>query len=156
MAPKPELMTTTLWDFPSQQYGNERQGDKNYQGATPAYILWNLLQRYTKPKDLVVDPMAGSGTTLDVARDLGRRALGYDLQPTRPDIFRSDARKLPLEDGKAAFVFVDPPYSTHIDYGDDPACIGKLHAGGPEYYRAMEGVLSEIRRVLRPGRHMAL
>ena len=36
MAPKPELMTTTLWDFPSQQYGNERQGDKNYQGATPA------------------------------------------------------------------------------------------------------------------------
>lgn len=156
MAPKPELMTTTLWDFPSQQYGNERQGDKNYQGATPAYILWNLLQRYTKPKDLVVDPMAGSGTTLDVARDLGRRALGYDLQPTRPDIFRSDARKLPLEDGKAAFVFVDPPYSTHIDYGDDPACIGKLHAGGPEYYRAMEGVLSEIHRVLRPGHYMAL
>ena len=53
-------------------------------------------------------------------------------------------------------MFVDPPYSTHIDYGEDPACIGKLHAGGPEYYRAMEGVLSEIRRVLRPGRHMAL
>ena len=59
MAPKPELMPTTLWDYPWQQYGNERQGDKNYQGATPAYILWNLLQRYAKPKDLVVDPMAG-------------------------------------------------------------------------------------------------
>lgn len=156
MAPKPELMTTTLWDFPSQQYGDESQGDKNYRGATPAYILWNLLQRYTKPKDLVVDPMAGSGTTLDVARDLGRRALGYDLQPTRPDIFHCDARKLPLEDGKASFVFVDPPYSTHLEYSDDPRCIGKLHAGGTDYYSAMELVLGEIHRILKPGRFMAL
>ncbi|MBW7865321.1 MAG: DNA methylase [Candidatus Hydrogenedentes bacterium] len=156
MAPKPELMTTTLWDFPSQQYGDESQGDKNYRGATPAYILWNLLQRYTKPKDLVVDPMAGSGTTLDVARELGRRALGYDLQPTRPDIFHCDARKLPLEDGKASFVFVDPPYSTHLEYSNDPRCIGKLHAGGPDYYIAMERVIAEIHRILKPGRFMAL
>jgi DNA modification methylase len=156
MASKPTLMTTTLWDFPSQQYGDEQQGDKNYKGATPAYILWNLLQRYTRPKDLVIDPMAGSGTTLDVARELGRRALGYDLQPTRPDIFRCDARKLPLQDGKASFVFIDPPYSTHLEYSDDPRCIGKLDAQNKEYYEAMELVIAEIDRVLRPGRHMAL
>ena len=156
MAQKPTLMTTTLWDFPSQQYGDEQQGDKNYRGATPAYIIWNLLQRYTKPKDLVIDPMAGSGTTLDVARDLGRRALGYDLQPTRADIFRCDARKLPLQDEKAAFVFIDPPYSTHLEYSDDPRCIGKLDAHSPEYYASMETVIREIHRILRPGRHMAL
>ncbi len=156
MARKPELMTTTLWDFPSQQYGDEAQGDKRYRGATPAYIPWNLLQRYTKPGELVVDPMAGSGTTLDVARDLGRRALGYDVNVTRKDIFNCDARKLPLEDEKAAFVFVDPPYSTHIEYSNDPRCIGTLDARDDEYYAAMECVISEIHRILKPGRHMAL
>jgi DNA modification methylase len=156
MAQKPVLMTTTLWDFPSQQYGDESQGDQEYRGATPAYLIWNLLQRYTKPKDLVVDPMAGSGTTLDVARELGRRALGYDLNVTRKDVFRADARKLPLEDAKADFAFVDPPYSTHVHYSDDPRCIGKLDAAGPEYYAAMAEVIAEIHRILRPDRYMAL
>lgn len=156
MAPKPYIMTTTLWSFPSQQYGNESQGDKNYAGMTPAYVIWNLLQRYTQPKDLVIDPMAGSGTTLDVARELGRRALGYDLQPTRKDIFRCDARKLPLESEKADFVFIDPPYSTHIKYSGKPECIGELDAQQPPYFEAMEMVISEIHRILRPGRHMAL
>ncbi len=156
MAEKPRLMTTTLWDFPSQQYGDEQQGDQEYRGATPAYIIWNLLQRYTRPGELVIDPMAGSGTTLDVARDLGRRALGYDLQVTRPDIFRRDARSLPLEDGKADFVFIDPPYSTHLKYSGDPRCIGELSADAPAYYEAMGLVLAEINRILRPGRAMAL
>jgi SAM-dependent methyltransferase len=100
--------------------------------------------------------MCGSGTTLDVARDLGRRALGYDIAPYRDDIFRVDARKLPLEDAKADFVFIDPPYSTHLEYSDDPACIGKLDAHESAYYEAMEQVIREIYRVLRPQRYMAL
>ncbi len=152
----PRLQVTTLWDFPSQNYGGQSQGDTAYAGATPSYLIWNLLERYTKEGDLVVDPMAGSGTTLDVARELGRRALGYDVYPTRPDIFRVDARKLPLEDGKAAFVFIDPPYSTHIKYSDDPRCIGRLDAAGGEYYQAMEMVIGEIYRILAPGRYMGL
>lgn len=156
--PKPplRLMTTSLWEYPSQHYGTETQGDPDYAGATPSFIIWNLLMRYTRKKDLVIDPMAGSGTTLDVARDLNRRALGYDLVPSRKDIFRADARKLPLEDEKADFVFIDPPYSTHIDYSDNPDCIGKLPASGREYYIAMEGVIREACRVLRPDRYMAL
>src|SRR5271154_427682 len=154
--PALRIQPTTLWDYPSQHYGDDVQGDPNFKGATPSYIIWNLLERYTKPKDLVIDPCAGSGTTLDVARELGRRALGYDLSPTRKDIFRVDARKLPLENDKADFVFIDPPYSTHIDYSDDPRCIGKLDAAGPEYYRAMEKVIGEIHRILRPGKHMGL
>ncbi|MDR1519488.1 MAG: site-specific DNA-methyltransferase [Planctomycetota bacterium] len=152
----PRLEASTLWDFPSQNYGGGKQGDKAYAGATPAQIVWNLLQRYTRPGDLVVDPMAGGGTTLDVARELGRRALGYDLVSRRPDVFRADARKLPLEDGKAGFVFVDPPYSTHIDYSGDPACIGKLDAAGSGYYAALDLAIGEIHRVLAAGRHMAL
>jgi DNA modification methylase len=154
--PAPERQVTTLWDYPSQNYGEGKQGDTAYVGATPSYIVWNLLQSYTKEKDLVVDPMCGSGTTLDVARDLSRRALGYDLNPTRPDIFRVDARKLPLETGKADFVFIDPPYSTHVDYSNDPRCIGKLDAATAAYYEAMALVIGEIDRVLKPGKFMAL
>ncbi len=155
--PPLQPQVTTLWDYPSQDYGEGAQGIAGYKGATPSYIIWNLLQRYTKEKDLVVDPMAGSGTTLDVARNLNRRALGYDVHPTRKDIFRVDARKLPPElTAKVDFVFIDPPYSTHLDYGPDPRDIGKLDAAGGEYYAAMEQVIGEIHRILRPGSHMAL
>lgn len=158
---KAPLMTTTLWDYHSQNYpggaGRGRQGDSTFAGATPSYVIWNLLQRYTREKWLVVDPMCGSGTTLDVARDLDRRGLGYDLAPTREDIFRADARKLPLESGKADFVFIDPPYSTNIKYSGQKECIGELDARQNRgYYAAMEKVFAEINRVLKPDRCMAL
>lgn len=149
-------MPTTLWDFPAQNYGGTKQGSTAYAGATPSYVIWNLVERYSKPGDLVVDPMAGSGTTLDVARDLGRKALGYDLAPSRPDIFRADCRKLPLEDAKARLVFVDPPYSTHLEYSDDPRCIGKLDAADPEYYAAMRDAVGEMFRILKPGGFLGL
>jgi DNA modification methylase len=151
-------LVTTLWEYPSQDYGDTQQGRAGYRGATPSYIIWNLLQRYTKSKDLVVDPFAGSGTTLDVARDLDRRALAYDVHPTRKDIFRVDARKLPPElSGKVDFVFMDPPYSTHLDYGPDPRDIGKLDvAKGPQYYDAMSAVFMEVHRLLKPGKHLGL
>lgn len=153
-------MTTTLWEYPSQQYGDGNQGDKNYAGATPSWVIWQLLQRYTREGDLVVDPMCGSGTTIDVAKDLGRRAQGFDLNPTRDDISKNDARSLPLDDASCDFVFVDPPYSTHIEYSDDDRCIGKLDSGGDDggaaYYEAMERVIAEIDRVLRPQRYMGL
>lgn len=182
--PPLRVFTTTLWEYPSQHYdsylidgevraygtgesgenrsetGTGMQGDQAYAGATPSWIIWQLLTRYTRKNDLVVDPMVGSGTTLDVARDLGRRCVGYDLNPTRDDINQADARKLPLEDGTADFLFIDPPYSTHIDYSDDPRCIGKLAAAGEDeghaYYEAMGQVIEEIDRVLKNRRYMAL
>jgi DNA modification methylase len=104
--------------------------------------------------------MCGSGTTLDVCSDLDRRGKGFDIKPSRPDIDRADARELPVPDACCDFVFIDPPYSTHINYSDQPDCIGKLDAGGPDqgqaYYRAMAQVIREIARVLKPGSHMAL
>lgn len=155
--PPLRLQTTTLWYYPSQQIPGEVVGDPRFEGATPAYVIWNLLERYTRAEDLVVDPFAGGGTSLDVARQMGRRALGYDVHPTRDDVFRADARKLPLEDAKADFVFMDPPYSTHLEYGDDPRDIGKLDAmAGDDYYLAMDQVFAEVHRVLRERRFLAL
>jgi len=153
---EPRLQTTTLWYHPSAQYGDRRMGTPGYPGATPAWVIWNLLSRYTREGDLVVDPFCGGGTTLDVARSLGRRGLGYDLQPQRPDVFRADARKLPLESGKADFLFLDPPYSTHLEYSGEKECIGELDAFGEEYFEAMDLVFAEADRVLRDRRYLAV
>jgi DNA modification methylase len=153
---EPKLQTTTLWYHPSGRYGEEPMGASAYAGATPSWVIWNLLVRYTRENDLVIDPFAGGGTTLDVARSLGRRALGYDIAPSRPDVFRADARELPLEDGKADFVFMDPPYSTHIEYSGASECIGELSAFEPAYFEAMDRVFEEVERVLRDRRYLAV
>lgn len=150
------IQPTTLWDYPSQHYGDQMQGDKNYVGATPSYIIWNLLKRYTKQKDVVVDPCCGSGTTLDVCKDLNRFGQGFDIKPARKDIQQGDARQLPLDDETADFVFIDPPYSNHLDYSDHPDCIGKTKSADGSYYDAMAEVFGEIDRVLKPGGYMAL
>jgi len=150
------IQTTTLWNYPSQHYGNKQQGDQNYPGATPSYIIWNLLMRYTKKGDLVVDPMCGSGTTIDVCKDTERKCLGYDIHPYRKDIIKADARKLPLENNKADFVFIDPPYGDNITYSDEKDCIGKLKATTSEYFVAMEQVIKEIHRILKHEHYMGL
>ena len=154
--PKLKLQTTTLWEYPSQHYGKAIQGDKDYKGATPSYVIWNLLERYTRENDVVVDPMCGSGTTMDVAKELRRKAIGFDIAPYREGILPADARKIPLESSSADFVFVDPPYSTHVEYSDSPQCIGKLDSRGSEYFTAMAKVISEIHRILKNRRFMAL
>lgn len=153
MLKKPPLriQPTTLWEYPSQHYGDREQGSSRYVGATPSYVIWNLVQRYTKPGDLVVDPFCGSGTTIDVAKDTGRAARGFDLAPFRPDIEKADARSLPLESNSVKLVFMDPPYGDHIHYSDDPSCIGRLSAYDPAYYKAMHRAIGEAARVLAPG-----
>ena len=154
--PSPKLQTTTLWYYPSQQLPGLPVGDPRYEGRTPAYVVWNLIERYTRAGDLVVDPFCGGGTTLDVARSLDRRGLGYDVAPARDDVFRADARALPLEDQKADFVFMDPPYSTHVEYSDEPDCIGKLDAFEDAYFEAMDQAFAEAERILRDRRYLAL
>jgi DNA modification methylase len=149
--PQIALHPTTLWDYPSQHYGKNEQGSQGYRGATPSHIIWNVVARYTKEGDLVVDPFVGSGTTLDVCRDLGRRAKGFDLAPTRTDIVRGDARDLShlVERESAHLVFFDPPYADNLKYSDDPACIGKLPYR--LWHTAMGQVLDEIMAITRPG-----
>lgn len=154
--PKPVIQTTTLWDFPSQHYGDEEQGDGEYAGVTPSFVIWNLLQRYTKPGDTVLDPMCGSGTTLDVCKDLDRKCIAFDLQPTRPEIQKADARRIPITKESVDFVFMDPPYSTHIKYSGDERCIGELDARGGGYYEAMEDVIASSYRALKDGAYMAV
>ena len=85
-------------------------------GRVPGQIAGNLIYYYTQPGDLVVDPMAGGGSTLDVAKFMGREALGYDVVPKRGDIEQWDISKgFPEECQDAQLIFMDPPYWNVID-----------------------------------------
>lgn len=44
----------------------------------PVSLLGELVERHTEPGMLVVDPFAGSGSTLEAARSLGRRCIGIE------------------------------------------------------------------------------
>jgi len=117
-------------------------------------VIWNLLQRYTKEGDLVVDPMCGSGTTIDVAKELNRKVIGYDLNVVRSDVIKNDSRKIPLQDNSVDFVFIDSPYSDNIKYSDDEKCIGKISCEDKKFYDELEKAAREIARILKPNKAM--
>jgi len=149
---KPPLEVTTLWDYPKQSYGKTPKGDNKYPGVTPAFVIYNLIQRYTKPYDLVVDPMAGSGTTADVCKEENRRCICFDISPPRSDIIPADARRIPLKDETVDMIFIDSPYSDNIKYNEHPDCIGKISCEDERFYDELEKVMRECYRILKPGK----
>ncbi len=150
----PQMQSTTLWDFPRQSYGSTPKGNNKYAGVTPAELIWNMVWRYTEPGDLVVDPMCGSGTTLDVCKEEGRKALCFDVHPPpyRKDVTKNDARKIPLPDNSADMVFIDSPYGDNIKYNEEPANIGNISSETVEFYDELEKVIKESYRILKPGK----
>ncbi|MEM0135319.1 MAG: DNA methyltransferase [Thermoplasmatales archaeon] len=149
---KPPLESTTLWDYPTQSYGKTPKGNNKFQGVTPAFIIYNMVMRYTKEGDTVLDPMCGSGTTIDVCLEEGRKPIGYDIHPNRPDIIKNDSRRIPLENNSIDMVFIDSPYGDNVNYSDDPENIGKISAESVEFYNELEKVAKELFRVLKPGK----
>jgi len=149
---KPTLEATTLWDYPKQSYGKTPKGDNKYAGVTPAFIIYNMVKRYTEPGDLVVDPMAGSGTTLDVCREENRKCIAYEIAPIRSDIIQNDARSIPLTDNSVDMIFIDSPYGDNIKYNDHPDNIGNISAEDERFYDELEKVMKECFRILKPGK----
>jgi site-specific DNA-methyltransferase (adenine-specific) len=72
----------------------ERTG---YPTQKPEALLERLIQACSAPGDLVLDPYAGSGTSLVVATRLGRRALGMDSSPEALDVIRQRLDALGIE-----------------------------------------------------------
>jgi len=106
--PVPEsLQLYNVWYFPRRdpRYGLD------FEGAIPGQIVENVLYYYTEPFQVVVDPMAGGGTTIDVCKAMYRRYLAYDLKPKRDDVRQHDIREgFPKEAKNCDLVFLDPPY----------------------------------------------
>lgn len=52
-----------------------------HKGRKPSEMVKNLLQLFTEPDDTIIDPFLGSGTTMRVAQELGRRCIGGEINP---------------------------------------------------------------------------
>lgn len=56
-------------------------GNRGHSAAFPEALPEWFIKLFTAPGDTVLDPFAGSGTTLRVAHRLGRNSIGIDLDP---------------------------------------------------------------------------
>lgn len=56
--------------------------------AFPEELVALLLETFTEPNDVVLDPFLGSGTTLKVARVMSRMGIGYEINPGFENLIR--------------------------------------------------------------------
>ena len=124
-------------------------------GSIPAAIIAHTLYYFTAPDALVVDPMAGGGSTLDVCQSMGRRCLAYDIQPVRPDIHLHDVRRgFPAEAGNCDLVFCDPPYHTML--ARQYSCDGIATSSFSAWKIFLHDLAKSAFATLRPGGFLAL
>ena len=73
-------------------------GDHLHPTQKPLGLMTWIIEKWSKPDDLVLDPFAGSGTTLRAAKDLGRRAIGIEIEERYCEIAAKRLRQevLPL------------------------------------------------------------
>ena len=133
----------------------------------------NLILRYSKPGDWVLDQFMGSGTTLIEAKLLNRNAVGVDINPqsvsisetnlqfqceTKSKIFtkNGDATNLYfIKDSSIDFICTHPPYSNIIKYSDGiEGDISLL--GMDDFLQEMQKVAEESFRVLKKGKICAV
>jgi len=64
--------------------------EKIHPTQKPIPLLKRIIEIFTDPGDVVIDPVAGSGTSLVAAIELGRKAYGFEIKKR----FHMDATKL--------------------------------------------------------------
>jgi len=71
------LKKSDVWLMKPQGSGDRR----NHVAPFPRELPYRLIKAYSYIGETVLDPFAGSGTTLLVATDLGRNGIGYEINP---------------------------------------------------------------------------
>lgn len=129
-----ELETNTVWAFPDR--GKWATHDAKYRGNWSPYIPRNIILRYSKEGDTVLDPFVGGGTTAVEAKLTNRNFIGFDINSGAVELSRkkcdfqfdttalstidvADARKLPLNDNSVDLICAHPPYADIIHYSEN-------------------------------------
>ena len=71
--------TTTVWSY--KRRGDWATHDGRYRGNWSPYIPRNVILKYSKPGDVVLDYFVGGGTTAVEAKLLGRRCIAKGINP---------------------------------------------------------------------------
>lgn len=58
----------------------DNENEKLHPTQKPVKLLEHLIEIFTDPGDVVIDPVAGSGSTLIAAENLGRKAHGFEIK----------------------------------------------------------------------------
>jgi DNA modification methylase len=176
---KPEI--TTVWSFPDRGAWATHYLNSKYRGNWAPEVPRNLILKYTKEGEVVLDQMVGSGTTLIECKLLGRNGIGIDINPeaimitrdrlnfnfstlnpkipkTTQKTYVGDARNLNLIDDESIdLIATHPPYVSIIPYtkqrieGD----LSNVHDVA-QFIEEMKKVAKECFRVLKPGKHCAV
>ena len=122
-----------VWQF---TYEPRDIRDKNVHPAVfPIAMAKRVIEQFTHRGELVLDPFAGSGTTLVAAQDLERNAVGFDLKQAYVDLANSrvssppdgsrckqlavcdDARNIidRIKQGTVKLAFTSPPYANILN-----------------------------------------
>lgn len=77
--PNFELERSTVWSFPERGKWATHHANARYRGNWAPQVPRNLILKYTKPGEVVLDAFLGSGTTLIECKLLGRHGIGVDI-----------------------------------------------------------------------------
>ena len=84
------MFVTDVWDdiremtsgyFAGDEALYDTEGNRAHKQQSPIQLLIRIILSSTNPGDVVLDPFAGSGTTLVVASQLNRKSIGIELDP---------------------------------------------------------------------------
>lgn len=163
------LEKSSVWSFPDR--GSWATHDSKYRGNCSPYVVRNLILRYTKENDWILDQFAGGGTTLVEAKLLNRNIIGTDINPEalircekkikfdvgekKVEIRRADARNLEfIKNESVDFICTHPPYANIIKYSDELE--GDISLMDYEsFLEAMGQVAKEAFRVLKKYKYCA-
>jgi len=127
-------------------------------------IRWldNLLYLYTKPFDIVIDPFAGGGSTIDICRKRMRR---YWVSDRKPIVEREkEIRQHDLTNGlpslprwkEVSLVYLDPPYWKQAEgkYSNDPTDLANMPID--MFHNTLAKTINGFLKKLSPGAVVAL
>ena len=97
------VYVTDVWDdireltsgyFAGDEAIRDKVGNRTHEQQSPVALLLRIILSSTMPGDIVLDPLAGTGTTVVVANQLGRKSIGIEIDPDNVKIIRKRLKLL--------------------------------------------------------------